>query len=408
MAQMLQTMQTMNSMMVQLSQTFSHSNRNTATVTTPSSIEHTTDLHTNSADIQSVLSPSSTGEQQPNPPSAPQPHIAAVSTTTGGENILPLHQSLFNTPAQIPDANRGRPVAHAPPRLSHRVDEPTKLKIKNNEFVDFRTLLDPYYPHCLPSNDAQPMQLQICSVQGTPQFYLTPPKSKPLSYEEWEDAWHIFSDVYGTAYPHEYPNLLQYHADVKAIANSGKDWEFYDVAYRKARVADPLPWDTVRPHIHSEAKSRWSPNPPSSFVPPSLNPPSRHSRESGNSASATVTSHSQYPANAMSQSNQPFRASRSASGARQKPSQQQLPPNPDYQVPKGYCFAFHLPGQRCEEDRDCKYKHSCPRCPNRYHPLFKCTKPESIECSPHQELPSPTDPATQPFPVQTHDTDQPL
>ena len=42
------------------------------------------------------------------------------------------------------------------------------------------------------------------------------------------------------------------------------------------------------------------------------------------------------------------------------------------EVPHSYCCAYHLEGQFCDKNKDCKYKHGCYMCNNGYHPLFLC------------------------------------
>ena len=409
MSQMLMTMANMTNMMSQMSQAMqalaktqsnssstenSHnvcSSSGTATSNQPitptdtSAVSHTP---TTIGAIEGQSPHSGTTATMPQPASAtaqppysqPNNTIAATATSATaplGENFLSFSSGPFDQhpPHRMPDSDRGRPVLHAPPRLSQLVDEITKQKIIKDEYIDFRTLLDPYSPHEIPSNDR--MQLEICNVKGQPQFYMVPPKSKPLSYEQWEDAWHIYSDVYGTAHPEEYPNLLQYHADVKRIANEGKDWEYYDVTYRKGRASNPLPWDTVRPGLDSAAKARWSPNPPASFVPPQATPPtpqpsSSQQWHSANPDQWSPSSKSTYTPQHRNRSfrsdrpksNQPFRSQRSNATTKTPP--------PD--IPKGYCFYFHLPDERCHLDRECTFKHNCPRCLTAYHPIFKCPK----------------------------------
>ena len=115
------------------------------------------------------------------------------------------------------------------------------------------------------------------------------------------------------------PSLFTYWWEIRSIADQGGDFMFYDSEFRQERQTlaemglEPWDWGIFRQDLFNRAFRRIS----------------------------VVNAQKQYS------------VSRSSS------------------VPKGFCFAFHAYGQRCEKGQNCTYKHACP-CGRGIHTMYTC------------------------------------
>ena len=186
-----------------------------------------------------------------------------------------------------------------------------RQKIWAGEFIDFGLLLN---------KDERNMRLGTFNNGGddTPQLVWRQLKQRPLSVNEWTDAFHIFMAITLVKEPSQAASMLKYSSLVRNIAVEGGDWHWYDEIFRRTKESEGLQWDEVDQVSVGFALSRGS----------------GRKREG------------------QSQSNQSFRSKG------QKKSK----------IPKGFCFKFHK-GIPCSGP--CAFKHKCFKCPAS-HPISRC------------------------------------
>ncbi len=247
-------------------------------------------------------------QTQSDPPSNPQDSHNNGESHSVCDEFEPPQANLAHPPYQI----NARPVQYAPPRPENQVSQTLKDDIHNHKYIDFHQLLrysvsERHTPSHRPNDNAT--------------------KQRPLSYEEWEQAWVLFEAVYAEKYTEANKDLRCYRADIARLKASGANWRYYDENYRTDREISKCSWDTVRSDLMNEVM-----------------------RE------------------AEKRKNQPFRAPRQGSQT-----------SSSVKIPKGHCYAYHSEGRRCE-DHPCDYKHYCFLCGNK-HPHFKCKSPSSSQKS---------------------------
>ena len=190
--------------------------------------------------------------------------------------------------------------------IDSRVSDKLKLKIWNEAFVEFGSLL---------SNPSLENKYQISfqnSDAGQPSSFCLEPAPKPkkvLTIDMWLHAFHIFVGVYTKKHPSEAPALMKYGHTIQDLAARGQNWRFYDDNFRFLRQtqASIVPWGSI--HWELWLRSQYSQNKKLAAAP-NYGPPT-HARQ-----------------------------------------------GTPFQVPKGYCSKFHK-GIPC---LGCDFKHSCFKC----------------------------------------------
>ena len=60
---------------------------------------------------------------------------------------------------------------------------------------------------------------------------VTKPK-KIVSFDNWVQAFHVFTGVYTSRFPNDGPSLMKYGATIQDLAAKGLNWRFYDENFR--------------------------------------------------------------------------------------------------------------------------------------------------------------------------------
>jgi hypothetical protein len=173
----------------------------------------------------------------------------------------------------------GRELCHGPivdlsgviPLGAH-ISQRIKEKIWNNEFMNLADLLpkldfeDPWSVTLGPS-------LITMSKQSS--------KSRgPLTFYEWNEAFHIYMAIYIERFPSEAPNMLKYMSIVKDAYEMRGTQAFrtYDQSFRLLRARNNLPWQKPIDELFTKSvfPKRHYPqtfpiNAPNKYVPPTIN-----------------------------------------------------------------------------------------------------------------------------------------
>ncbi len=199
------------------------------------------------------------------------------------------------------------------------LSQETATKIANDQFVDFYRLLHPSEAKTLamiPQDLGEGMVATFSEVQ---------PKSRPMSLLAWCMAFARFGASYVRSHSQDQAgNLFSYLDNILALAKEGADWADYDLHFRQQMGSKLYGLGHVRSELYSAylAKSKSNSHPSSQAF-----------------ATTPIQSNS---------TNQ--------------------------WVPRGYCVAFHLKGQRCSSPSadDCQYSHQCFVCEEASHPAHSC------------------------------------
>ncbi len=221
--------------------------------------------------------------------------------------------------------------------LGHAVDPKIKEMIWQNKFIELHLLVKPE------SEDDYDVHLN--PKEGCFQFRRK--KSSISSILTWCDAMQTYQSVMmmDERTAKDVPDFLTYIKDVRGIADEGWDWVFYDDEYRKYRASceHPQPWSVHRLDFYNQARRKTlAAQKKASFA---YNNASRFA-----SPLPMVYGSSQFQQGQVGQ----FPGPNSISG-----------------VPKGYCFYFHIPQQKCTRVR-CSFKHLCFICSRGEHAAYNC------------------------------------
>ena len=197
----------------------------------------------------------------------------------------------------------------------------TSNKIANDQFVNFHSLLLPSEAKTLamiPQDLGEGMVATFSEVQ---------PKSRPMTLLSWCRAFARFGASYVRSHSQDQAgHLFSYLNNILDLAKEGADWADYDLHFRQQMASKLYGLGHVRTELYSAYLAK----------PKSNSSPSGHA----------------FPPSTPVQSN---------------PSNQW--------VPRGYCVAFHLKGQRCSSPSadDCHYSHQCFICEEASHPAHSCS-----------------------------------
>ena len=206
-----------------------------------------------------------------------------------------------------------------------RVNEKTRQKIWNKEYVDLGTLL--VTPH---RQSRFQLTVNHAESNSSPSLVLEPAEKpkKITSIDLWLTAFNVYIGIYTSKHHTEAPALMKYVSIIRDLADRGHNWQFYDENFRFLRQSHvaSMPWGS----IHSELWLR--------------------SHVSNNRASV---------------------------GARAPTSQRARS-----DIPFGYCYRFHR-GIYCS--RNCNFKHSCFKCQGEHRVKdcnFRPPRQNAIDKSP--------------------------
>lgn len=145
----------------------------------------------------------------------------------------PLVQVLVSDD-ELPTFNNPRPTSGS---ASSHLEEHLKQKIIQGKFVAFSTLLP---------NSRTVEKLTFNSQSGLLQK--TTSARKLYNFEEWLDAFTVFSSVRADAYPDEGSSLFVYLKTIKSINDRGGNFIRYDESFRcNNRGGASIDWGRVDP-----------------------------------------------------------------------------------------------------------------------------------------------------------------
>ena len=210
-------------------------------------------------------------------------------------------------------------------------------KIKDDIWVDrYVDLAEIYFARDTPSYSLSMDGVQV-TENSTVHLQAVKKQRQIKNITQWSKAWDTYVAVYvkKPSFLRHINDLYTYSHQVKSMAEQGYNWIYYDHEFRKDRAAmdNPYPWNAYREDLYLQAASVVF-------------------RQQSN-----LTGQQQ----ALNQNNNKVNGQ---SGQAQA-SVREL-------IPKGYCYSFHSPQQRCSKNNECKYSHDCFKCKKARHPTFKC------------------------------------
>ncbi|XP_061188703.1 uncharacterized protein LOC133196870 [Saccostrea echinata] len=115
--------------------------------------------------------------------------------------------------------------------LGYHVDNSTKQKIANGEYINLALLL---------VRDPSKLQVSTLSMDAQGQIIAQPKNTNKItSIDKWTDAFLIFASIYLTAHPNKTQQLLKYLHDVRLGAEKSQGWVTYDEQYRLRMAINP-------------------------------------------------------------------------------------------------------------------------------------------------------------------------
>lgn len=257
-------------------------------------------------------------------------------TCTQTNNVLPnndwqsnplvaLVNSIFSSePTSLGNCNINQDLSLGIP-LGANVSLKIKSRIWLNEYIDLKSLVS----HMPDENVSLTLSQNRLLVQN-----LQPSKSKdPLTFSEWQSAFHIYMAIFIEKYPDQAAHMLKYMEIIKGIKIRKGDeaWRFYDDQFRRLCKTHLPAWQKPIDELYNVTMNK---------------------KYSGQQKS--------YNFNAQ-QNNNTHRQSTIFHG------------------PK-ICFAFNL--QRKCVNNPCPFKHACKICRGS-HPQVLCTKSINNTTSPN-------------------------
>lgn len=186
----------------------------------------------------------------PGPSSMSSPQDSLPTSTGLGELLdkvftgEPARPTPLNHPTAI--ISDGFPLAAS---LSTKV----KTKIWNNEYIDFRTIIN---------SREEPLSVSISS--GVINLHQNNKFKTPITMTQWTDAFLVFAAVFIEKFPAEAPHLLKYGHMVREIYHLHGDNAFraYDEQFRKLRESVNVPWQHPIQELRLKAATATRAYPP--------------------------------------------------------------------------------------------------------------------------------------------------
>ena len=246
-------------------------------------------------------------------PTPLQPH-SSESTATDSESEDSDSNSISDSESEgkcSMQYTQHKPVISGGLSVGHSTPHKLRKKIWEQKYIDFSDLLNPHTNH-----NTYSLSLSTSSFTNKPDINFTSRNKKVLSEIQWGMAWDIYMAIYLEKYQDQLQQMITYHHNIMKLMNGGANWRTYDFQFRVDREYQQCPWDTVRVDLERDA-----------YLGLGVARTSTHSFRGNNYKTSP-------------------------------------------QIPRGYCYAYHTHGQRCDNIYTCKHKHTCPTCHER-HPLFR-------------------------------------
>ncbi len=192
--------------------------------------------------------------------------------------------------------------------LGVNLPEKTLIRIKQGEYVDLATVLNPSEDH---------QTIVVNSIQGQPSInFKRSNNTKLYNIDQWTDAMLVYGSIYLVAQPDQTAQFFKYIEFIRTMSKSSSNWLTYDELFRKIREKQHRNWDKplLIPYINS-IKGQGFTSPKSTI----------QNRQKG----------------------QNFRS----------------------RTPQGCCYSFH-DFAKCDRD-PCRFSHKCPIC-SQLHPRIRC------------------------------------
>ena len=226
--------------------------------------------------------------------------------------------------ATILSDSKPRKIVSAGLNLGENLPHKLKQDIWADKYIDMAEI---YFARDFASFSLS-MDNPASADSHTVQFSAVKKQKQIRNINQWSKAWDTYVAVYikKPAFMKHIGDLYTYSHHIKSMAEDGYNWLQYDRVFREDRagMADPYPWNSYREDLFLKAASTV------------------FKQANNNNSNSQI--------NQQSKKNAPVKEL----------------------IPKGFCYAFHSPTQRCSKNHDCSYSHDCFKCKKGKHPAFKC------------------------------------
>ncbi|XP_050390000.1 uncharacterized protein LOC126808959 isoform X2 [Patella vulgata] len=219
-----------------------------ASVPTPPATTCTSTQGSSSSTTASTSTPEPSTSTSINEPSAvsTDPNIFSVNAAQLFQCPVPQPQLLDTVPQHPHMQGTGMSV-------SRHLSDKLRQDIWADRFVDFALLL--------PGPVQTQFALNISEFNEEPVLKISSaPKSKVLSFDQWQKAFAVFMDVMILKNPHMASSLLVYSSLISELAQTygGKSFNYYDTNFRMLRQSSPYPWDIMHADFWLKATTLFS------------------------------------------------------------------------------------------------------------------------------------------------------
>lgn len=190
-----------------------------------------------------TVEPSSQLTATTNTPISPAPSTDGIATELQAAATLAHLGSVIGEDSNENNVNYRRFTSSAVPLHMH-VPDTTQIKIKQEQYVDFGTLL----PNKHDPTESENLQLKIHLASGQPKIMFQKQNTKKIVYiDQWQKAFEIFSSIYLQQFPQCAIPLIRYGQTIRDLHQKGFDWKLYDTEFRRLRQLEPdtHPWDRL-------------------------------------------------------------------------------------------------------------------------------------------------------------------
>lgn len=198
-----------------------------------------------------------------------------------------------------------------------RVPEKIQERIKNDKYVDFKTLLQNEL-------DRNALEVQIELNNGQPTLVTKPSDKKEIKiFDQWNEAFLIYLAI---KFP-ETASMIQHAANVRVLSKTNASWKLYDENFRYWKQENPSwDWGDVNNTLWAQSVAAGATN--VSFA-------GRGGRGKGKGKAFRGTPYGQ----------------------------------------KRPCFTFHYKNEYCNY-KTCSYSHQCPTC-GGLHRFKECIRTDA-------------------------------
>ncbi len=231
-------------------------------------------------------------------------------------NAIPTNQGIQFQNAGLD--NERRIVSGGLP-LGWAIDDNIRIKIQQNQFVEFGELLD--------QSGSNNYSVSVDPESGA-SFLFVKQKKLVKNIREWDKAFSIYMSIYlqEPSNIQHLPHLISYGNEIKALAEDGLNFIEYDETFRKERAGmrNPWDWNVFRQDLFNRIHRK-------AFV-------------------------------VKQQTNRKLNFDQSINNNNNVSNFTRVPP--------GHCYDYHTINKRCNR-MNCSYKHDCT-CGRGVHPVYLC------------------------------------